>query len=310
MIAIPKTPKLNKDELVENIKDIFIHFENYSYQRVLLEFFSPEGCFIGDNVVETTFALREKHAPLIYEVSGPFDAFSNQYPTLARVFLNGDLVYQCDLKPGILQRTAAMVWLYFDVLKHTPRRVLLYGSGKLSTHIGDYLKHFVRDLDLLDYCSRNGRQVVFEEGNKNNGLETRFNPDPDLSAYDTILMATNTNTHILNSDRLNRIQPGSFVVSLCTTSQTGEIAEDVYGREDVNVFLDYPETKRFTPDMKRADEAGYLTRAILFSDTVKRPADYDLNSRINLIRLTGTPMQNIAVIRMMMAQDSVAIKGW
>jgi hypothetical protein len=75
----------------------------------------------------------------------------------------------------------------------------------------------------------------------------------------------------------------------------------------VNLLLDYPETKTFTADMRRAEEKGYLASAILFKDVLQHEVSPDLVSKVNILRLTGTPMQNIAVIQMMLALENLTI---
>jgi hypothetical protein len=57
---------LDKDKLIDNIKRQILNFSSLKYQRSLLEFKDSEGGFIGDNVFETTFLLRDNKAPLIY----------------------------------------------------------------------------------------------------------------------------------------------------------------------------------------------------------------------------------------------------
>jgi len=305
MILLETTPTLEKNELVSKIKHIFLNFEQYKYNRVLIEFFTDENIFIGDNVLETTFKIQKNSAPIIYEVSGPYDAKSNSYPTIARVFYEGNLIYECDLKPGILQRTAAMTWLYIDVLEHKPERILLFGGGNLSFHIASYLKGYIPNLMKIDYNDVEQKRNRFETPLREIGLTVNFTPTHDLSHYDTIIMATNTKDYILHARNISQIKPGTLVISLCTTSQMGEISEDIYNRHDVNVFLDYPETKTFTADMKKANTLGYLEKGILFLDIIKKRASYDLRSKVNIVRLSGTPMQNVAVIDMMLEKKNL-----
>ena len=305
MIILKAIPTLDKRELVAKIKHIFLNFEAYKYNRVLIEFFTNENIFIGDNVLETTFKIQKNSAPIIYEVSGPYDAKSNSYPTIARVFYEGNLIYECDLKPGILQRTAAMTWLYINVLEHKPERILLFGGGNLAFHIASYLKDYIPNLMKIDYNDVEQKKDIFETPLREIGLTVNFTLSPDLSQYDTIIMATNTKDYILHARNISLIKPGTLVISLCTTSQIGEIAEDIYHRQDMNVFLDYPETKTFTADMKKANALGYLEKAILFSDIIKERASFDLRSKVNIVRLSGTPMQNIAVIDMMLEKENL-----
>jgi hypothetical protein len=299
MIELKKTTNLDKVLLVEKIREQFTKIEQLKYRRALLEFFDDQGKFLGDNVFETTFKVRDGDAPLVYEVSGPYDNISKEYATIARVYYRAELQLECDMKTGIFQRTAAMVWLYLDTLKHTPVKILLIGAGKVALQTAAYLKHFVPTLACVEYQDLT-RKTDFEDQLQKLGLVANFLPDPDFSMFDTIIMATNTATCLIHEGNFSTIKPGTVVISLCTTSQSGEISEEVYARTDINLFLDYDLTKTFTEDMRKANNHNYLDKAVLFHDILSGKSDFDLNTRVNIIRLTGTPLQNVAVIDMML----------
>lgn len=294
---------LDKTILVERIREQFKNIDRLKYQRKLLEFFDDQGKFLGDNVFETTFKLREDDAPLVYEVSGPFDTVSKEYATIARVYLRGELKFECDMKLGIFQRTAAMVWLYLDILHHTPGKTLFIGAGKVARQTAAYLKHFSPDLGIVDYMDLVPKAADFETLLKEIGLQSNYVSHPDFSAYQTIILATNTTECIIHDGNFSRLKPGVVIVSLCTTSQSGEISREIYSRQDVNLFLDYDLTKTFTEDMRRANDLGYLEKAIYLQELLAGRADFDLGARVNIIRLTGTPIQNVAVIDMMLEAE-------
>jgi len=67
----------------------------------------------------------------------------------------------------------------------------------------------------------------------------------------------------------------------------------------VNVVLDYDLTRNFTPDMKKADAEGHLSKVTLLGDVMKGTAKVDLSVTKNILRITGTPMQNVAVLDVM-----------
>ena len=132
MSKLITTHNLDKDLLVDKIVEQFGKMDQIYFKRSLLEFFDDQGQFIGDNLFETSFKLRQDQAPLIYEISGPYDTVSKQYATIGKIYHRGELLFQCDLKAGIFQRTAAMVWIYLDALKHAPGKTLLIGAGKVG----------------------------------------------------------------------------------------------------------------------------------------------------------------------------------
>ena len=299
MTQLYTTHNLDKVLLVDKIVEQFRNIDQLYFKRSLLEFFDDQGQFIGDNLFETTFKLQPDQAPLVYEVSGPYDTVSKQYATIGKVYQRGELLFQCDLKAGIFQRTAAMVWIYLDALKHAPGRTLLIGAGKVGVENAAYLKHFSPDLKQIDYQDLQ-RMETYEQQLGELNLQATYQAAPDLSLYDTFIMATTTSTCLINEDNISSLKPGCVVISLCTTSPSGEIAPEIYGLDSVNVFLDYELTKTFTGDMKKANELGYLNQAILFQDLLIGKTEVELENKVNLVRLTGSPMQNIAVIEMVM----------
>jgi hypothetical protein len=307
MQELIRTVDLDKALLVGKIREQFRNMDQLKYQRSLLEFFDDQGKFLGDNVFETTFKLRKEAAPLVYEVSGPYDVVSREYATVARVYLRGELQFECDLKPGIFQRTAAMVWLYLDTLGHPLENTLFIGAGKIASHVSAYLKHFSPSLGSIDYTDVVQKADMFEKLLHEIGLQTRYLEAPDLSSYNTIILATNTTRCIIMDENISTMKPGSVIVSLCTTSQTGEVSREVYARSDINTFLDYDLSRTFTADMRQANELGYLERAIYFRDVLAGGCDLDLNDKVNLIRLTGTPMQNVAVIDTMLEKENLVL---
>ncbi len=293
---------LDKDQLVDNIRAQFRSMDALKYKRSLLEFEDNDGGFLGDNVFETSFKLQDGASPLIYEVSGPYDVISNEYATIGRVYQNGQRIFEADIKDQIQQRTAAMVWLSFDAIGHTPKNILVIGAGKLAAETVRYLKHFMPGLSSLDYHARNARPDTFETTCSELGIAATYQTNLDMSAYDTIIMVTNTNTPLITSDNVESLAENAVIASLCTTSLVGEITGEIYGRKDVNVIFDYDLTRRFTPDMKKAEEAGHLSDVTYLNDIMNGEQSIDLAAKRTILRLTGTPMQNIAVIEMLRDQ--------
>jgi len=294
---------LNETELVEAIRHQFHTMSDLKYKRSLLEFEDNDGAFLGDNVFETSFKMRDNLPPLIYEVSGPYDVISNEYATIGRVYEKGQRVFEADIKDQIQQRTAAMVWLFVSALNHTPNNVLFIGAGKLATETVRYLKCFIPDLNNIDYHARNQRADSFEKDCQGIQVQANYKPTLNMKSYDTIIMVTNTAKCVIDSSNIDEVHDGAIIASLCTTSQTGEISGEVYGRADVNVMFDYDLTRTFTPDMRAADKAGYLSNVTFLKDILDEGSPQNMQNKKNILRITGTPMQNIAVIDMLRSTD-------
>ncbi|WP_299852754.1 hypothetical protein [uncultured Roseovarius sp.] len=292
---------LDKDTLMANIRGQIANSKNLKYQRALLEFVDNDGDFLGDNVFETSFLLRDGQTPLIYEVSGPYDTVSNEYATVGRIYDSGKRIFECDMKDQIQQRTAAMVIVFLDAIGHAPEKTLLVGAGKLATETVRYLKHYLPGLAAIDYHARTQRADTFEVACQENGVRAAYQPSLALAGYDTIIMVTNTAKCLIDTGNVDSVQSGAVIASLCTTSQVGEIAGEVYGRDNVNVLFDYDLTRTFTPDMRAADEGGYLKDVTFLADVLNGAPAPDMSGKTTILRITGTPMQNVAVLDMMRA---------
>ena len=292
---------LDKDALMASIRAQIANSKQLKYQRALLEFEDNEGGFLGDNVFETSFLLRDGQTPLIYEVSGPYDTVSNEYATVGRIYDSGKRIFECDMKDQIQQRTAAMVTLFLDAIGHTPDKILLVGAGKLATETVRYLRHCLPGLTTLDYHARTQRADTFETTCNELGVDAVFKRSLELGGYDTIIMVTNTAKCLIDAGNIDAVQNGAVIASLCTTSQVGEIAGDVYGRDGVNVIFDYDLTRTFTPDMRAADAAGHLQDVTFLADILNGSPVPDRSDKTTILRITGTPMQNVAVLDMMRA---------
>ena len=292
---------LDKGALMANIRAQIANSNQLKYQRALLEFEDNNGSFLGDNVFETSFLLRGGQAPLIYEVSGPYDTVSNEYATVGRIYDSGIRIFECNMKDQIQQRTAAMVTLFLDAIGHTPEKILLVGAGKLATETVRYLKHCLPGLAAIDYHARVRRADTFEAASQGVGVRAAYRSSLKLVGYDTIIMVTNTAKCLIDADNIDTVQAGAVIASLCTTSQVGEIAGDVYGLDDVNVLFDYDLTRTFTPDMRAADADGHLQDVTFLADILNGAPVPEMSGKTTILRITGTPMQNVAVLDMMRA---------
>jgi ornithine cyclodeaminase/alanine dehydrogenase-like protein (mu-crystallin family) len=306
MTQPPSIPEIDKSKLVGKIKQIFLNQDAYLYSRKLIEIFDQNGKFIGDNFNETIFKLNGDLPPIIFETSGPYDVFTNDYSHFARIIHNTKLLYQCDFKPGNMQRTAAMTPLFFQTLNHSPKKVLLVGPGKVNTKVAEFLAHFYPKIPSLDYSHPTNAKPEFEKIIAALGIQARYVFQPSFADYDTIIMATKTKEPIINQSNFSTIKPGTILVSYYTTGQAGEIEPELYGRENIQIFMDHPDNKIFTADMRKAHEKGYLDSAVFLVDLLKGNNSVDTKSKINIIRLCGTSFQNAAVMEMVMEVEKIS----
>lgn len=307
MLSIIDTPILNKELLINRIKKNFLNFDDFKFSRNILEFTDNKGDFLGDNFSETSFKIIKNNAPIIFQVTGPYDVISNDYAMLAQVFHKAKLIFEFDMKKGIIQRTAAMVLLYFQELDHTPNNIIFYGVGKVNIEIIEYIKYFYPSIKTIYYYHYQEKKVEFEEKTKKIGIESKYIRIPDLSKYDTVILAKNKGDYIVDEKLINSVKNGTVIISLSTTG-IADIKPIVYSYKRLNLFFDYENSLTFFSDLKEAREKGYIKNYLVLKDILKyRSRMLTLKNKINLIRLTGTPLQNVAVIEMMMEMNNIRI---
>lgn len=130
-------------------------------------------------------------------------------------------------------------------------------------------------------------------------MSSQYQDTLNLTSYDTIIMVTNTLGCLIDEGNFESVCDGAVIASLCTTSQTGKIAGTIYDREDVNVIFDYELTRNFTPDLQAADKAGHLDKVSFLRVILNEKVTAAPTSKKTVLSITGTPMQNLAVINIL-----------
>ncbi len=291
---------IDKTKLIELIKEYFINSDRYPYSRTIAETFDQKGNFVGDNVMETIFELKPGHPSIIYQMTGPYDAAIKDYASYGFVWFENKIFDQVDLKNEIISRTGAMVPIFLDTLQHKPKKILLVGPGKVNKSVLEYLCLLFHEAELF-YNHHNLSSETFENFARDLGTEVQYVKDlSDLSKFDVIVMATNTATPIITQKNFATIKKGALVFSFYTTGNSAEIDIELYGRPEINLFIDYENTKTFKSDTKTATEKGYFDKSIELKDLLTKKVEVDTRTRVNLIRLTGTPFQNLALYKLLL----------
>ena len=79
--------------------------------------------------------------------------------------------------------------------------------------------------------------------------------------------------------------------------------------ERMGEIISYELSKTFTEDMRKVNDLGYLDDVFYFRDIIQGQKEFDLGAKINIVRLTGTPIQNIAVIDLLLGHESPVQKA-
>ena len=200
---------MDRDALLARVKERFLSADQLSYVRSLQEVFGPDDAFLGDNVFETTFDRDSSTPPLVYEVSGPYDAASREYATVGRVYRGGALQWSGDIKPGILARTAAMVCLALDAVGHSPRRLLLVGPGKLGRETLSWMTERAPDLEMIGVRGRSPAPQALLAELVGRGVKAREDRSDGFAGYDCVVMTTNTDRLLLDAAGLETVERGA-----------------------------------------------------------------------------------------------------
>jgi len=300
-IGIIKTLSImNNNVLLQNIIRAFIEQDKYIFDKHVPEFIIDEK-FLGDYFNQLAVELHGSNPPRFYHTFSPFDVISNKAPHHAVVFEDGKLILNTEFDKYVAMRTAAMSAIVLSALgtqSLTNKRVLLFGTGNIATECVKILNSELQ-LSTIDVINKSGDLSDFEY--KLSDLEVKIeNGNLDnIGEYDVIICHTQTTEPLITSDDIDRLKKGALVTSFISSSESGELPDEIYNSKVANVVTDWAQTTLGAKELSRAIESKRINEEdiVYLKDllTTKNLIDNDKNYTV--YRSTGTPIQNIAVLK-------------
>lgn len=290
---------MDYSKLLASIKQTFIDQDNYIFDKHVPEFVK-DGKFLGDYFNNIAVEPQGDKPPRFYHTFSPFDVISNKAPHQAVVFEAGKTTLNIDFETYVSMRTAAMSavllrGLGIDNLKD--KKVLLFGSGKIAAQSVKILASEL-GLDRLDVINKSGdfSSIISESKDviiKNGSIDK-------IGQYDIIICHTQAASPVISEEHLKNIKKGAVLASFISSTEHGEFPDEVYNSSLANIITDWQQTIIGAKDLKRAMDAHTFDESdLIYIKDLLCGKKIDQEKQYTVYRSTGTPIQNLAVLKLL-----------
>lgn len=287
---------MDLNKLWEVTKQVFLDEKIFQMKKVITDITSEDGKFLGDFFSYLIREERKDESPTFYSIISPYDALWKTEAYSANIYKDGKIIYNGDFKEYTWIRTGLLTPLIIHTLEIdlTKKKILIVGSWKLAKNAVKALIVLNPNITEIFYTSFSWRKKEFEENFQKELFQLTYKEVPIYNDYDFIGLYTNTSTPILSS--ISQIKENAIVASHISSTDYAEYSDDIY--KEANVIIDWQENISNMKDLGRALEKWYLSQEniLSFKDILNKKS-FSLQRKYLLIRSTGTPMQNVAVLK-------------
>lgn len=295
-------------QLGEKIKEIFLTQSKYKFAKHIQEFFDGD-TFLGDYWTFYMFEPLKDKPPIMYSVLTPYDMVAKKAPEQALVFCDGKVILNRDFTDDNYMRTGimdALVLKSLGINTVDDKKILYFGTGNVAKMSLKALKIYFPEVREISVINKRGDDADFVALGKEQGVTVIFTSKDILNQFDVIFCHTPSGAgNILTKDDKNKIKKGAVITTFVSTPGNAELAEELYNTEKADIVIDWEESIDGTKELKSSVEKGIavkeklITLEKLFSgDFSKNP-----NAEYTLYRSTGTPMQNLASLKLILGKS-------
>ena len=292
--------------LLSSLKRTFINQDDFMFDKHTPDF-QQDGKFLGDYFSQLAVEPRGTRAPRFYHTFSPFDVISNKAPHRAVVFDDGELILDIDFDSYVAMRSAAMNAVVLQGLgidSLADKHVLLFGGGHLATQA---LKILASQLGLtaVDVITKSGDLTRIKKATEDIDLEISSGSIEDIAKYDVIICHTQAAASIITSEHIDKVKQGAVITTFITSTEHGEVADAAFDSKNANIITDWDKTILGAKEMQRAQDLGLFKPQDIVSvkELLQDPVRIDKDKHYTIYRSTGTPIQNLAVLRELVAKD-------
>lgn len=290
-------------ELAEKIKEVFIHQGKYQFGKNL-DPFTVDGEYAGDFLNYLIFEPQGEKPPRFYAIGSSYDVISKKAPQQAMIFENGQVILNidytafCDMRTGLMDALVMQALGYTDI---TGKKILYLGTGGVARASLQALKELFPEVQDVDYINRSQDPKEFGGIARELGVQVHFGDLENIGQYDFIFGHTTSTEPVLTASHLQQIKKGAFIS--CFVAMGGEIADKFFTTNNVNLIADYEKTKEVSNEMKKAIGEDRIDeeKVIYLKDLFEGTSQLLEGPLYTLYRSTGTPMQNLAVLKLLLA---------
>jgi ornithine cyclodeaminase/alanine dehydrogenase-like protein (mu-crystallin family) len=290
---------MNYTELITMLSQTFVNQDEYFFDKHVPEF-NEEGKFLGDYFNQLAVEPLGDKPPRFYHTFSPFDVISNKAPHRAVIFEAGELLLDIDFDEYVSMRTAAMSTVVLKALGYETlqdKKVLLFGSGRIATQS---VKILASELGLaaVDIISRSGDLTGIRA--KIDNVAINDGSIDDIGQYDVIICHTQAASPVISKEQLKNIKKGAVLASFISSTEHGEFPDDVYNNSKANIITDWQQTLLGAKDLRRSVDSHLLEeKDLIYVKDLLSGKKIDQNKQYTVYRSTGTPIQNLAVLKLL-----------
>ena len=290
---------MNRSDLISSLETTFLNQDKYYFDKHVPEF-SDNGKFLGDYFNQLAVEPLGDKPPRFYHTFSPFDTISNKAPHHAVVFEDGNILLNIDFDEYVAMRTAAMSTLVIKALGiDTLRgvRVLLFGSGRIATQAVKILASEL-GLEAIDIINKSGDLSEIKVAVT--PVQVDAGSTVNIGDYDIIICHTQAAETVISADQLGSIKKGAILASFISSTEHGEFPDLVYDSTKANIITDWQQSVLGAKDMQRAQDQAYFKESdLLFIKDILSGQKVDGTKEYTVYRSTGTPIQNLAVLKLL-----------
>jgi ornithine cyclodeaminase/alanine dehydrogenase-like protein (mu-crystallin family) len=290
---------MNYSKLIASLNRTFVNQDEYFFDKHVPEF-SKEGKLLGDYFNQLAVEPLGDKPPRFYHTFSPFDVISNKAPHQAVVFEDGKLLLNIDFDEYVAMRTAAMSTVVLKALGYKTlqgKKILLFGSGRIATLSVKILASEL-GLEAVDIITRSGDLSGIRE--KTDNIVINDGSVDNIGQYDVIICHTQASSSVISKEQLKNIKKGAVLASFISSAEHGEFPDEVYGNSRANIIADWQQTLLGAKDLKRAVDSRLAEeKDLIYVKDLLSDIKIDQNKQYTIYRSTGTPIQNLAVLKLL-----------
>lgn len=298
---------ITSSDLLINLKSVFLDQDKYYFDKHVPEFMH-NGDFLGDCYSMIMVEPKATNPPRFFHTFSPFDVISSKAPDRALVYENGNLLLDIDFAKYIAMRTGAMDTLVLqgigaETLKN--KNILYIGSGKIAHASLEVLKNHFGDVLQIDCINNSGDFTDLSNVSHSLGIVINKGDLKNIEKYDYIFCHTNTKEPILTKDLLSKIKHGAVITTTISSTEHGEVTDEYFDTKNANVICDWQQTLIEAKDINRSIENGLIQKeeVVLLKTLLSNPTILSLTKNYTIYRSTGTPLQNLAVLQLLVSNN-------
>ena len=292
---------MDYSQLLASLKQAFLNQDQYFFDRHIPEI-KQDGKFLGDYFNELAVEPLGTNPPRFYHAFSPFDVISNKAPEYAVVFQAGEKLLDLEFTNYVFMRTAAMNAIVLQALRIdnlADKKVLMFGAGRIATETVKILAE-VLSLDTIDIISKSGDLSKIKQATEQTGVSINAGNKDNIGQYDVIICHTQSSEPVISKEQLSSIKQGALLTSFISSTEHGEFLDEVYDQSKANIVTDWEKSLLSTKDLVRAQEAGLFDEPIYLKELLQSADRIDQNKQYTVYRSTGTPIQNMATMKVLL----------